>query len=193
MSFETLEHLTEHRQLLKEFKRILRADGLLVISTPDKDIYSGSEQHNQFHVKELNKDEFTTLVEQHFEHVVYFGQQFETNSVLTPLESTTPATENVLYVEKGQEQTPQHKSTLPTYLIAVASDTKATIEPFLSAGACYFNDINNSLFDHYEQQVANLIATDKRLIEADKRLHTMELQLKQQSAVINQLQARLGL
>lgn len=40
VSFETLEHMVEHDGFLKEISRVLRNDGLLVISTPDKDIYS---------------------------------------------------------------------------------------------------------------------------------------------------------
>ena len=38
VSFETLEHLEEQEQLLSEFRRVLRPDGLLVISSPDKAI-----------------------------------------------------------------------------------------------------------------------------------------------------------
>lgn len=193
VSFETLEHLSQHCQLLAEFKRVLRTNGLLVLSTPDKDVYSGSEHHNEFHVKELNKAEFTELVEHHFKHVVYFGQQLQTNSVLAPLDQSSGSNLEALYVEKTQEQTTQKNQCKPTYLIAVASDSIEAIQPFLESGSSYFNDVNNSLFAHYDKQVADLIATDQRLIDADQRLLAMELQLQQQRAVISQLQARLGL
>ena len=48
------------------------------------------------------------------------------------------------------------------------------------------NDVENSLFNHYEAQV-------KRLLEADQRLEEFEKQTALQSQLITQLQARLGL
>src|SRR4030095_11468436 len=38
--FETLEHATEHQKIISEFKRVLKPDGLLILSTPDKKNYS---------------------------------------------------------------------------------------------------------------------------------------------------------
>jgi ubiquinone/menaquinone biosynthesis C-methylase UbiE len=184
-SFETLEHLTEHQQLLSEFKRILKPAGTLVISTPDKAVYSGSETHNEFHLKELTEDEFTELISTHFEHVVYFGQQFQTNSVLAPLEKNNGRNESI-YVEQHQEFTQSTNQQKPTYLIAVASDSADSIAPFKNAGTSHFNDSNNKLFNHYEQQI-------KRLLEADQQLKKLETQIKIQNQVINQLKARLGL
>ncbi len=40
VSFETLEHHDKHEEMLSEIKRILRPNGLLIISTPDKRFYS---------------------------------------------------------------------------------------------------------------------------------------------------------
>lgn len=187
VSFETLEHLAEHQQLLAEFKRVLKNNGLLVISTPDKNVYSATDDHNEFHVKELTAEEFQQLVYQHFDHALFYGQQFQTNSLIAPQsiqwdQSTTQA----LVVAQGEEVQATQIQQLPTYLIAVASDDAAAIEPFEQLPASTFNDSNNSLFHHYEAQV-------ERLLAADQRLAALEQQLKQQSSVINQLQARLGL
>lgn len=184
-SFETLEHLTEHQQLLTEFKRILKPGGTLVISTPDKDVYSGSETHNEFHLKELSQAEFKELISTHFEHVVYFGQQFQTSSVLAPLAGNSGNNESI-YVEQHNEFTKGLNQQKPTYLIAVASDSAESILPFKKAGTSHFNDCNNKLFNHYEQQI-------KRLLEADQQLKKLETQIEIQNQVINQLKARLGL
>ena len=48
VSFETIEHLKEPDSFLSEIQRILKRNGMLVISTPNKLTYQGS---NQFHVK----------------------------------------------------------------------------------------------------------------------------------------------
>ena len=40
VSFETIEHVAGHEEMLAELKRVLKADGVLVISTPDKAAYA---------------------------------------------------------------------------------------------------------------------------------------------------------
>jgi len=59
VSFETIEHHDEHEQMLAEVKRVLKPDGMAIISSPDKAIYTDKpEYHNSFHVKELYREEF---------------------------------------------------------------------------------------------------------------------------------------
>src|SRR5208282_1491457 len=40
ISFETIEHLDEHKAMMAEIKRVLRPEGVLIISSPDKKEYS---------------------------------------------------------------------------------------------------------------------------------------------------------
>jgi len=62
VSFETIEHLLEQEQMLGEIKRVLRPEGVLVISSPNKEVYSElSGLHNEFHVKELQWSELDAL------------------------------------------------------------------------------------------------------------------------------------
>jgi len=42
ISFETIEHLAEQAQMLAEIRRVLRPEGVLVISSPNRPIYSES-------------------------------------------------------------------------------------------------------------------------------------------------------
>ncbi|MCB1581992.1 MAG: class I SAM-dependent methyltransferase [Marinicella sp.] len=186
VSFETLEHLTTHHTLLKEFKRLMKPNGLLVISTPDKTVYSGSEGHNEFHLKELTHQEFTNLIDSHFKHALFFGQQLQTGSVLAPLTNQPTLSATSLYVEQHDEFITNYNQQSPTYLIAVASDSFEALLPFKSTGISHFNDSHNKLFNHYEQQI-------KRLLEADLQLKKLETQIEIQNQVINQLKARLGL
>lgn len=188
VSFETLEHLYDQQKLLSEFKRVLKDDGLVVISTPDKAVYSGSEHHNEYHVKELYQQEFKSLVEGNFQHVLYFGQQLQAASFLSPLNNLSEhGNEAVsLFLEQGNELNSTNKKSKPTYIIALASDSVDTINALEKLGSSHMNDVENSLFNHYEAQV-------KRLLEADQRLEEFEKQTALQSQLIIQLQARLGL
>ena len=44
VSFETLEHVHEHDDVMREIRRVLTADGLLIISSPDRRRYSGDTE-----------------------------------------------------------------------------------------------------------------------------------------------------
>lgn len=59
VSFETLEHLDNHEGLLSEFRRVLSPQGFLLISTPDKAVYTDRMgNRNEYHVAELYRAEF---------------------------------------------------------------------------------------------------------------------------------------
>jgi GT2 family glycosyltransferase/SAM-dependent methyltransferase/glycosyltransferase involved in cell wall biosynthesis len=86
VSFETLEHLAEQEQMLAEFRRVLRPDGLLIISTPNRAVYSDEcQQVNPFHVRELYQPEFEALLKQHFKLHALYGQRLATGSTLFAL------------------------------------------------------------------------------------------------------------
>ena len=61
ISFETIEHVEEELQhkFLKEIKRVLKKDGILIMSTPDREVYSQLVHYsNEYHVKEFAKIEY---------------------------------------------------------------------------------------------------------------------------------------
>ena len=118
VSFETLEHTDKHEQMLSEFKRILKQEGIVIISTPDKLSYTDQRNYkNPFHLKELYKNEFVALIKRHFKNSVFLEQRYSCSSVIIPL---FPAEGIVQYegsydkIEKGNFK--------PHYLIAIASD-----------------------------------------------------------------------
>lgn len=92
VSFETIEHLLEQREMLAEIRRVLRADGILVISSPNKKVYSDDRGYaNEYHVKELYFSEFNALLLEQFAHVKYFGQRLATSSLIVPLQGNDTA------------------------------------------------------------------------------------------------------
>jgi SAM-dependent methyltransferase/uncharacterized coiled-coil DUF342 family protein len=84
-SFETIEHFAEQGLFLGEIRRVLRPGGLLIISTPDRDNYSPIESTaNPFHVRELAREEFDTLLRSYFAEVSVVLQRPIFGSVLLP-------------------------------------------------------------------------------------------------------------
>lgn len=85
VSFETIEHLAEQEKMLSEIRRVLRPDGVLIISTPDRPIYHRTYgEDNPFHVKELDKASFEQLLKAYFPYVELYGQRFLTGGWLQP-------------------------------------------------------------------------------------------------------------
>jgi len=86
VSFETIEHVNEkiQQQFLKEAKRVLKKDGILIISTPDKAHYSDKLNYqNEFHIKEFYFDEFQGFLSQWFSNVYLYNQGFESLSIIS--------------------------------------------------------------------------------------------------------------
>ncbi|MGT2471979.1 glycosyltransferase [Paraburkholderia terrae] len=89
VSFETLEHLTLHEEMLSEIHRVLKPGGFLILSSPNKKVYSDDRNfHNEFHVKELYFDELDALVKRHFAAIKYYGQRLATSSIILPTEGS---------------------------------------------------------------------------------------------------------
>lgn len=72
--FETIEHVSDPRLALGELRRVLSPDGILAISTPNRDVYSAHGALNPWHRRELNGPEFESMLREHFEHVRVWGQ-----------------------------------------------------------------------------------------------------------------------
>ncbi|MDP2673657.1 MAG: methyltransferase domain-containing protein, partial [Dehalococcoidia bacterium] len=72
VSFETIEHVPHYDRLLKEVKRVLHKEGLLIISTPNKGVYP---EGNRFHVNEFALEEFEEVLRRHFSNVTILAQQ----------------------------------------------------------------------------------------------------------------------
>jgi len=83
VSFETIEHMEDHDAFMKEIRRVLKPMGTLIISTPDKTVYNAElAEPNHFHVHELEREEFETLLRSHFKNVRLVGQRVAFGSFL---------------------------------------------------------------------------------------------------------------
>jgi SAM-dependent methyltransferase len=77
VSFEVIEHLKEPQHLLASLKQVIRPTGVVVLSTPNRDVYRlsrGEAGPNPFHHYEFSLAEFTQLLKQFFPYVRMFAQ-----------------------------------------------------------------------------------------------------------------------
>ncbi|MBO1020553.1 glycosyltransferase [Methylobacterium sp. SD274] len=122
VSFETIEHLVEHQAFMIGVKNALRADGLLIISSPDKDVYTLEDGHeNEFHLKELTRPQFDALIRGHFKNVAILEQDSIVGSFIG-LDGGAPADLELHSSVDGQAYRRTLGAPRAHYLIAVASD-----------------------------------------------------------------------
>ena len=71
VTFETIEHIEDYKQFLDEVKRVLKNDGLAIVSTPnDLEFAEG----NHFHVHEFTEGELLALLRKDFKYVDQYYQ-----------------------------------------------------------------------------------------------------------------------
>jgi ubiquinone/menaquinone biosynthesis C-methylase UbiE len=77
VSMETIEHIAEAEQCLKEFRRVLSDKGLLILSTPNALVTKPIQgvPRNPFHVKEYEPVELVELLRRYFADVELLGQR----------------------------------------------------------------------------------------------------------------------
>lgn len=74
VSFETIEHLTDPARFLRDVARVLRGDGVFVVSTPHVRETNLSPA-NPFHAIELSRADFEAMLGKHFGDVDVYGQR----------------------------------------------------------------------------------------------------------------------
>lgn len=77
VSFETIEHINDELQklCLNEMKRVLKNEGILIMSTPNKKVYTDLVQgKNPFHIKEFYVEEFIDFLGKKFGNLQLYYQ-----------------------------------------------------------------------------------------------------------------------
>jgi SAM-dependent methyltransferase len=88
VSFEMIEHILEQEKFLAEVNRLLKPDGVFLISSPNRIEYSDKTGYkNEFHVKELDKDELKDQLSAHWPHQIWLAQRAAFHSMIWPIDS----------------------------------------------------------------------------------------------------------
>jgi len=126
VAFEIIEHVQDQERVLEEVARLLGDDGVLVVSTPDRRLYSeATGQRNPFHERELALEEFQQLLTEHFPHVAAWGQRTITGSHLHAIDGlrdeVSLADQPDFYIERAGEEWRVAGDPAALYVVALAS------------------------------------------------------------------------
>jgi ubiquinone/menaquinone biosynthesis C-methylase UbiE len=194
VSFETVEHIEPQERFLDELARIVAPEGVLLMSCPNKLEYSDKRQYaNEFHVKELYRDELAHLVLSRFPHARWFTQRPTFYSVIAPEDGTAPAAAQL--IETSESDPAQAATTLsrPLYFVIAASRSQAALEsvpPALSVLA----DRGDWVYNDYVKVFRDLQGTAERARGLEKQVdeyRAATAALEQRLAEIKQALERL--
>ena len=193
VSFETIEHHDHHEEMILEIKRVLKQNGTLIISSPNRLTYSDKANYsNPYHVKELYYEEFASLLSRHFGFVKIYGQRMAAASFIFPegksseaiLKSYTGDASNLAQQVCSLES--------PIYYVAVCSDDEANITS--KVDSLYIepdDDLLKVLQDSCQRVYAQLKITESQLQSTQSELQNSQSQLQSTQSELQSSQSQL--
>ena len=173
VSFETLEHVEAQERLIAGFARVLADDGILIVSSPDKRTYTDlSGFRNEYHVRELYRDELLALLAPHFAHVHLYGQKLLFQSAIWSLAAQGGATQAVT-AQSGGASVDSGLQYDPLYFVAVCSRQPLAGLPAFAL----FGDREESVYQHYNHEVRKNMAAGGRIAELEAEVAALRAEL----------------
>ena len=175
VSFETLEHIDSDSQIkfLSEIKRILKPDGILIMSSPNKAVYTDLVQgKNKFHIKELYCNEFIELLKNYFQYFINYSQYPDTGYFICSPNETLTIEYNGKAIEKSR------------YIISVCSNRPLTYHIDTQILSC-FDDSMYYFLNLYSHQLEEQLLNLKE--ESNRFQKQQEDSIQNQKLYINQL------
>jgi len=178
VSIETLEHVAAQEAMVAGFARVLADDGVFIVSSPDKHTYSDvTGFRNEYHVRELYRDELLALLAAHFPEVRLYGQKLLFQSAIWALDDAgAPVGVAASTAESAADGSTLLKSGLvydPLYFIAVCSRRPLADLPQLAL----FGDRAESVYAHYNHEVRKNIAAGGRIAELEAQVEKLHAEI----------------
>jgi len=183
VSFETLEHLQDQAKMLREFRRVLARDGFLLISSPDKAVYTEQlKNDNPFHLRELYRQELEDLLETEFPAVRLLGHKLAFHSMIWPL---APAQADCAPLSGLAVHREQEGETLrvpgpggaAVYFIALCAAEERFL-PQLGDRLWLFDDAAESVYQHYQHEIRKNMQAGRILQEKDREIEALASALR---------------
>ncbi len=164
VALEVLEHLADQEGLVREIARVCSPEGVALISTPNKALYSDSREYNNpFHVREFYREEFVSLLARHFRTVQLLSQQVRTGSLISGDMTEADSYEIITDPAPSGCGAPVE----PMYLLALCGHRKLDRPAPLSSA---YLDLTDSLLLEWEQKLYDSIQEIERMNDEIRKL-----------------------
>jgi O-antigen biosynthesis protein len=188
VSFEVIEHVTEHDLALDEFARVLRPGGIVAVSSPNRSTYPAGNPH---HVRELLPDELHQLLRGHFQHVRLFRQADWITSALLD-DATFEARNGAPLADVMMRKITGRELGSETYTVALASDAPLEDPPEV---AVLTEPVELRRLGELETLAAERKLLLQRLTEAEQALadrHELARQVAELESRVHELEGELA-
>ncbi len=181
--FEVIEHIPDPNAVIAEIGRLLSANGVLLISTPNKAEYSDKNNFkNEYHLKEFYIEEFREFLQEHFASVYFIGQRLISTSLFWSMDEKSEGLD-VAFEDATKSQELRQLFT-PVYVIAqcsksdlsqirgsvfITSDDSLSEEHVNSVPMKTVNEILASM-DEERRVVRNQLDTYETVLDEERRL-----------------------
>jgi len=166
-----IEYISEHDKLMENIIRILKDDGILIVSTPNKNIFKDEKKYfNTSYKKLFNSEDLEDLLKNYFGRIYLLGQNIFSGSNIWNL-SSSGNTFNETFLDKDDEEYyfADSKNKLPSYYIAVA--TNGNINADIIQQNELLIDISGNIIDNYENKIDSL---KQQLSEKDAQIAMLQ-------------------
>ena len=177
VSFETIEHLKKQSHFVSEVKRILKDDGVFIVSTPNKETYPAG---NPYHFREFTESEFKSFLGKYFSNVTIFYQYYPSSmAICKPMDVMDDLKINFFDITKFKIDSSNKEFNLnnTTGLFFIAICSNSTIENI--DNKLYFfketNDQSSSPEQHEQDHLQELRDLNKK---KDANLKKFEVAVK---------------
>ena len=147
VAFELLEHLdaSDQARFLENVRRLLKPDGLFLVSSPDRDEYAAAHPSpNEFHKHEMTFPELRDFLGSHFKHIHLCAQRVLSLSTLWQLEGRQETSFSFFSRKDLLEGIPGGQSFAPPlYIVALCSSLPLPDKVLIESNSFYL-DLSNS-------------------------------------------------
>ena len=165
---------------MDEIARVLAPEGVLILSCPNKREYTDRRGYtNEFHVKELYREELAVLVARRFPQTAWFGQRLTFFSVLAP-EAPASAGQVIEVAEAAPSQAAPGVGEPLYFLVAAARSAQALAR--VPAMLSVLTDRDDWLRADYEKVTRDLWRSAEMVRERDKVMQQMRAALDEADA-----------
>lgn len=175
ISFETIEHINETLQerFLEEVKRVLKNDGILIISTPNKKVYSDKyNYHNEFHEKEFYRDEFISFLQKYFVNVELCDQYCELVNIIKNKNNSKAYDDSNILIDD-----------ISKYYVAICSNKDINKD--------YYSIYRTMPNDNYANIIDRILLLQKEVEDRNAHISKLDEEIKVSNKEIERLNSRI--